>query len=53
MTNYHQVIILKMGLIILACLMIDLIPTNSEIQDIGNKMKDLENNESATKKDEK
>lgn len=31
MTNYSQVIILKMGLISIACLMIGLLPTNTEV----------------------
>lgn len=53
MTNYSQVIVLKMGLIFIACLMIGLLPTNTEIQDIGAKMNDLQNEETADDDDDK
>lgn len=48
MTNYSQVILLKMGLIFIACLLIGLLPTNTEIQDIGAKMNDLQNESTAS-----
>ena len=53
MANYSQVIILKMGLISIACLMISLLPTNSEVQDIGARMNDLQNESSTEDDDDK
>lgn len=53
MTNYSQVIILKMGLISIACLMIGLLPTNTEVQDIGEKMNNLQNESSTEDDDDK
>jgi len=53
MSNYSQVIILKMGLISIACLMIGLLPTNAEVQEIGAKMNDLQNESTAESDDDK
>ena len=39
MSNYHLVIILKMAMILLACLLTEILPTNTEIEAIRNQMR--------------